>query len=364
MRNIIDYIRDEFKTFEEKPLNQVDSLIFSNFSYINLDDFVPNGVDNNDEIEIMDILKRENFKKMFKGTTLPDSFEKFVYELSASPRFRNVKIKHFVNINDKKVEKQFAAITFILNKEYSYIAFRGTDDSFNGWKEDFNMAFKCPVPSQEEALQYVEAVYNKLTPKIYLGGHSKGGNLAVYTLIKANKSLQDKIEYVFSHDGPGFRKEVIESEEFKKIKPKIKKTLPQSSIIGMLLQTQENYKIVNSDAFFIMQHEPFSWQVKNSDFDYTENLSGGARYTNLTINKWINSMNDAKREKFVNQMFKALYATNETTFTSLAENWRKNLPIIMGELRNLDEETKEIMYSIIRELGKFWFSNYGSNEII
>lgn len=301
---------------------------------------------------------------MLKGTTLPDSFEKFVYELAASPRFRNVKIKHFVNINDKDIEKQFAAITFILNDDYSYIAFRGTDDSFNGWKEDFNMAFKCPVPSQEEALQYVEAVYNKLTPKIYLGGHSKGGNLAVYTLIKANKSLQDKIEYVFSHDGPGFRAEVIESEEFKKIKPKIKKTLPQSSIIGMLLQTQENYKIVNSDAFFIMQHEPFSWQVKNGDFDYTENLSGGARYTNTTINKWINSMNDAKREKFVNQMFKALYATNETTFTSLAENWRKNLPIIMGELRNLDEETKEIMYSIIRELGKFWFSNYGSNEII
>ena len=176
--------------------------------------------------------------------------------------------------------------------------------------------------------------------------------------------MQEKIEYVFSHDGPGFRAEVIESEDFKKVKSKIKKTLPQSSIVGMLLQTQENYKIVNSDAFFIMQHEPFSWQTKNSDFDYAENLTGGAKYTNATINKWINDLSDAKREKFVNQMFKALYATNETTFTSLAINWRKNLPIIMGELKNLDEDTKEIMYSIIRELGKFWFSNYGNKEII
>lgn len=150
----------------------------------------------------------------------------------------------------------------------------------------------------------------------------------------------------------GFREEFIQSEEFKKIKGKIKKTLPQSSIVGMLLQTQENYKIVNSDAFFIMQHEPFSWQIKNSDFDYAENISGGARYTNITINKWIKDMSDKKREKFVNQMFKALYATNETTFTGLATNWRKNLPIIMNELRGLDDETKELMFSIIRELRK------------
>ena len=350
MRNIIDYIKDESRTFDEKPLNQVDSLIFSNFAYMNLDDIVPTMDEPKKEIEIRDTLKRENFGKMFKGTTLPLSFESFVYELAASRRFRNVKIKYFVNISDRNIEKQFAAVTFILNKEYSYIAFRGTDDTFNGWKEDFNMAFKCPVPSQEEALDYVNKVYKSLTPKIYLGGHSKGGNLAVYTLVKSNEKLQNKIENVFSHDGPGFREEFIHSEDFKKVKGKIKKTLPQSSIVGMLLQTQENYKIVNSDAFFILQHEPFSWQIKNRDFDYTENLSGGAKYTNITINKWINQMTDKKREKFVNQMFKALYATNETTFTGLAMNWKKNLPIIMGEVRDLDDETKELIYSIIREL--------------
>ncbi len=148
----------------------------------------------------------------------------------------------------------------------------------------------------------------------------------------------------------GFREEFIDSEEFKKIKGKIKKTLPQSSIVGMLLQTQENYKIVNSDAFFIMQHEPFSWQIKDGDFEYTENLSGSAKYTNATINEWIEKMSDEKREKFINQMFDALYATNETTFTGLSTNWRKNLPIIMGKVKDLDDETKELIYSIIREL--------------
>lgn len=343
-------------------------MIFSNFIYINLDNIVPylnnKNLDTineeNKEMEIRDVLKRENFSKMFKGTTLPESFEKFVYELAASRRFRNVKIKNFVNINDRKIEKQFAAITFVLDDEHSYIAFRGTDDTFNGWKEDFNMAFKCPVPSQEAALMYVENVYNSLTSKIYIGGHSKGGNLAVYTLVKSNNEIQNRIENVFSHDGPGFREEFINSEEFNKIKGKIKKTLPQSSIVGMLLQTQENYEIVNSDAFFIMQHEPFSWQIKDDDFDYTENLSGGAIYTNIKINEWIEKMSDEKREKFINQMFGALYATNETTFTGLASNWRKNLPIIMGKVKDLDDETKELIYSIIRELGKFWFSNYGN----
>lgn len=210
MRNIIDYIKEELKTFDEKPLNQVDSLIFSNFVYINLDNFVPllDDIENlektDKEIEIRDILKRENFDVMFKGTTLPDSFKEFIYELLASPRFRNVKIKYFINVSDKIVEKQFAAITFILNEEYSYIAFRGTDDTLNGWKEDFNMAFKSPIPSQEEALEYVNKIYKSLTPKIYLGGHSKGGNLAVYTLVKANEDIQNRIENVFSHDGPRF----------------------------------------------------------------------------------------------------------------------------------------------------------------
>lgn len=355
MRNIIDYIKEEQRTFEEKKLNQVDSLIFSNFIYMNLE-YVFQSDDNkkniiqSKEIEIRDFLQREHFSKMFKNIIMPQQFESFLYELAASRRFRNVKVKYFVNLNDNNIEKQFAAVSFIINNEYSYIAFRGTDDSFNGWKEDFNMAYKCPVPSQEEALEYVNKYYKKLTQKIYLGGHSKGGNLAVYSLVKASDKIQDKIECVFSHDGPGFRKEFIESEEFKKIKGKIRKTLPQSSIVGMLLQTQENYKIVNSDAFFLLQHDPFSWQVKNSDFDYTENLTGGAKYTNVTISKWLNELNDKKREKVVNQMFKALYATNETTFTSLAVNWKKNLPIIMGELRGLDEETKEIMYTIIREL--------------
>lgn len=202
MRNIIDYIKEENKTFDERPLNQVDSLIFSTFVYINLDDVVPSLDERKKEIEIRDILRRENFNKMFKGTTLPETFEKFVYELAASPRFRNVKVKNFVNISDINAEKQFAAITFILNKEYSYIAFRGTDDTFNGWKEDFNMAFKYPVPSQEDALEYVEKVSKALTQKIYVGGHSKGGNLAVYTLVKSNEKLQKRIEYVFSHDGP------------------------------------------------------------------------------------------------------------------------------------------------------------------
>lgn len=182
----------------------MDSLIFSNFIYINLDEILQKLNETKKEIEIRDILQRENFDKMFKGTTLPESFEKFVYELSASRRFRNVKLKKYSSINSRDIEKQFAAITFILNKEYSYIAFRGTDDTFNGWKEDFNMAFKCPIPSQVEALEYVSKVQKHLTPKIYLGGHSKGGNLAVYTLVKSNEKLQERIETVFSHDGPRF----------------------------------------------------------------------------------------------------------------------------------------------------------------
>ena len=163
---------------------------------------------------------------------------------------------------------QFAAMTFDLPDGSSYIAFRGTDATIVGWKEDFNMAFQYPVPSQAEAADYLNEAARHCRGKLYVGGHSKGGNLAVYAAANCRPDVSARLARVFSHDGPGFLEQALQSEAFRQVLPKIEKTLPQSSMIGMLLEHQENYKIVKSSSISIWQHNPFSWEINGDDFSY------------------------------------------------------------------------------------------------
>nr|WP_238473040.1 Mbeg1-like protein [Desulforamulus profundi] len=108
--------------------------------------------------------------------------------------------------------------------------------------------------------------------QLKIGGHSKGGNIAVYSSIKCRQSVQKRITHVFSHDGPGFRDEVFQCHEYLIIKDRINKILPQSSIIGMLLQNQEHYSVVKSNRIWFMQHDSFSWLIDGSDFQYAQSV--------------------------------------------------------------------------------------------
>ena len=149
--------------------------------------------------------------------------------LAASPRFRDVRVCGYIQKTDLEKEQQFAAVLFRLNRNLSYVAFRGTDLSLVGWKENFNMAFQCPVPSQEEARRYVAEAARYCEGGLLLGGHSKGGNLAVYAAAKSEAPVWERIVRVYSHDGPGFLEEVVRTEGLVRAAAKVDKTLPQAS---------------------------------------------------------------------------------------------------------------------------------------
>ncbi|NLY82422.1 MAG: DUF2974 domain-containing protein, partial [Clostridiales bacterium] len=259
-RNILDYAKDNFKRFEESPFNSVDSLILCQLFYSRIETQVKK---NNVKVwTVKDLYKAEYFDKMFSDGISDEENRKLLTILASSPRFRDIRIKNIISETSKKRVMQFAAVTYELSDEIDYVCFRGTDGTMIGWKEDFNMVFMEETPSQANAARYLKVFYEEnYSKKIYIGGHSKGGNLAVYSACLVGEEIQSKIIQIFSHDGPGFRDEMYDSYGYLSIADKINKTIPQTSVVGMLLAPQEDFKVIRSDARGFAQHSAFTWLV-------------------------------------------------------------------------------------------------------
>ena len=224
------------------------------------------------------------------------------------------------------------------------------EESIIGWKEDFNMAFQDPIAGQLEAIRYLHEAASHFPGMLYLGGHSKGGNLAVYSAVKSDPSIRRRILDVYSHDGPGFLKSFFELPEYEQMKDRIHKTVPQSSLVGMLFETQEDYKVVKSRAFSLFQHDPASWVVNGNDFAYANHLNSGARHMDETLNTWILGLSPADRERFVDTLFELLNSTDVFSTEELVQNWSANLQILMQAARALDPESREFLQRTIRDL--------------
>lgn len=363
MDNIINYVENELHTISEKPFNPVDSLVLSQICYINFGSLVGHVHENKKHITFKDLLKTECFPKMFDSIPYGTNTKALLFALAASPRFRDIRINYYISKTDSTFEKQFSAITFILNNTAAYIAFRGTDYTVVGWKEDFNMAFTSPVPSQIEGVNYLNTIAKIIPHDLYIGGHSKGGNIAVYSAMNCNYRISTRIKSIYSHDGPGFRKEIIQSDKFNSIKDKIHKTLPHSSLIGMLLENHEDYHVIKSNKFGgLKQHNPFSWEISNCDFNYLEKISSSAQYTNDTLNKWLSEVDDNKRKILINTLFDILNSTSSKSFIELSQNRKKNIPIIISAIKNMDAELKSMIIELIKELSSLYLKNLAPHE--
>lgn len=257
MRNIIEYVEQEFTAFSEKPFCDVDSLVLSQLSYIHFEVLL-NQYPADHKAEIRDLLRAEDMDLILLNVRDPESNKKLLYALAASPRFRNIKFGDFVSKTNDTLQEQFAAVTFYMPDGQAYIVYRGTDSTLIGWKEDFNMAFMPKVPAQQDALDYINRIAAKFDGYINLCGHSKGGNLAIYSAAFGDAALQDRVRCIYAHDAPGFSKENLQSAGYKRIQYRIRKTIPQASLIGMLLENHDNYTVVESRQIGIMQHDPFS----------------------------------------------------------------------------------------------------------
>ena len=201
-----------------------------------------------------------------------------------------------------------------------YVVFRGTDDTLVGWKENFNMSFMHPVPSQMEAVEYLEYVAEKTKGKILLGGHSKGGNLAVYAAVKASKATQERIAAVYSNDAPGFDTEFIGGEDYKAVRDRIYTFVPQSSVVGMLLEHEESYTVVKSRSAGLLQHNGFSWEVMGGSFVKLDDVDEESKLIDRSIKDWLVQMSSEERAAVIDSIYEAISATNAKTLTDLSQD--------------------------------------------
>ena len=326
--NLFDYLywRGDL-TLDRLPFNPVDGLILSWFASLPLENPMP------------ETLGEAAAEIWVEGEGL-----RFARMLAESPRFREMKLRYFSEKFSQEEQMQFAAVTVLTGDARAFIAFRGTDATLVGWKEDFNMAFSDEVPAQREAVDYINLVGENIRLPLRVGGHSKGGNLAVYGASLCDRDIQRRIGRVYNFDGPGLSPLVMSSMGHVAVAPRIETFLPESSIVGILLERSAGYHVVKSDAVGVMQHSPYSWQVEPAGFVLLDELGWQSLYADRTIRDWLGGMSGESRETFVNALYEIVESTDAKTVGQIGENWQKSGWSMLNAFAELDLRTKAVLF--------------------
>ena len=355
--SIVEYVQEQMERFDSLPFNAVDSLVLSQLAYMHLGDAVPGVEYQRHPVRIADLYKAEYFENYLDDVRDAKSNRKLLYALCASPRYRDIKVNYFIDNIDEELEKQFSAMTFILPDSKIYIAFRGTDSTIVGWKEDFNLFFQTVIPGHISAHHYIQVVANRLDGPIYVGGHSKGGNLALYSAAFADKNIQDRIVTIFNHDGPGLSPEIQQMEGYTDLNEKVETTVPQASLFGLIFAT-DDFQVVKSDRMGIMQHDPFSWEICGDDFIYAEGLKKGTNKLIFTLYDLMKHLDAADREVFIDTVFNIISAPGVSSFSDWPLMAIKEFDSMIDTLKNIDSQTAEKMKTVLFELAKSVGKNF------
>ena len=364
MANFMDYLqwRGDL-TVKQAPFNSIDNLILSTLVYI---DFEQTGLDLSGRSNVTIKEAGEKFsllhadEKMNLGRVIPDTVFELFDVLSRCRRFQYMKLSHYVNQVDEQEQKQFAAITVELGNGGFCIAYRGTDDTIVGWKEDFNMCFQYPVPSQIQAVEYLQQVALVKRGRIYLGGHSKGGNLAIYAATMCNPLVRRRIRRVCSFDSPGFTQEFLQMESYQTISARVQRIVPQSSMIGILFEHNTQYDVVLSTQIGLFQHDMFSWQVLGDEFVYVDDISSSATTVEHTMKEFVGSMSIEERQKFVEALF---YVFEETGAKTLSQLKVKDVAAILRRMSREDHDNHKVLSQALRLLLQI-LEEYSQQKII
>jgi len=351
MPNILDYLdwRGDLE-FQRDPLNEVDNLVFSVLSYMDFAGAVPT-TEEASSVSLADAA--ETLKQMPEQITAPITSTFFsrlpvlLEKCAGSARYRDVRLSHYVNRVSFDEAEQFSALVFSTDDTTHFVAFSGTDDTLVGWKEDLEMSFRDVVPAQRSAVEYLELVMSHLPGVFYLGGHSKGGNLAVFAGANISSEMQPSILLMYNNDGPGFQRAVIESPGYQRVANKILTFLPKSSVVGMLLNQSGHYHVVDSDETGFMQHNAFSWEVIGRTFVYQEGLSTASLKFNSALREWLDTVSLEEREDFVTVLFTILEATGARTLKEFTQDKLANAKAMIATFKQLEPETQGLMKSLL-----------------
>lgn len=356
MNTIMEYLdwRGDL-SFDASPFNDVDNLILAELSYLNMPKVegkstiekvakryleINNVGDKDDKRTVSNLIRR---------------IEKLFIRVAKTDRFSNVVVSDYINKFDEVKQSQFSAMLFTISERLAYVAFRGTDDTLIGFKEDFNMSFSTQVQGQIDSVKYLKYILEKYKDKkIIVGGHSKGGNFAVYAVASLEDEQRDRIIQVYNNDGPGFAEEFINSKGYEKTVNKVKKFLPKGSVVGILMNDNEKYYVVNAKGNTgFTQHDGLNWEVLGTEFVTVKNLNDQSVFFDETLKKWLDSLDEKEKTEFVDSVYYLVKgSTSATRYTDITNNRMKSSIKILKGIADMDDEKKEVIQGIIYKLIK------------
>ncbi len=361
MGNIIDFLKEYgSRTFAEYRFCEVDVLLLAQLSYLKFDGVVPTIGERKRAVTLAEIDEKMDPDLVFADKWYEKQNKELWAVLLGCKRYSTMGCNYYRVRLEEENETQFGAITFFPEGCEPVVAFRGTDDSIVGWKEDFNLAFKRPLPSQQMSAVYLNQVSCNVPGTFLVCGHSKGGNLAVFASIWADGGVQNKITDVYSLDGPGFLPEILSGNSYERIRDRVHRILPYSSLVGMLLQNYEQYEVVKSSAFGVLQHDCYTWEIENGMLVKAQDIEEKQKRMNEVLNRWIFALSEQEREMFVNTLFEVIGETRATTLPEFAGDWKNNFKICLRCLRSLDGDTRKHIRQILKVLIEIYGSVMGA----
>ena len=356
MGTIMDYLhwRGDL-SFSKDPFNDIDALILSLLSYLTFKDIVP-GVESNNGISLKDtsiqflskIQNNETKSSNINPTASPSldsELLELLQETATCSRFKNIRLSRYEENTDFIVGQQFAAVTFTLPnaKHEKVVAFRGTNNSLIGWKEDFEIAYMEKIPAQESACNYLDRVLGLFSKNVTVCGHSKGGNLAVYAGSHLNSTRQNKLIKIINFDGPGFDFSIVPRASFSHCENKVINYVPEESIVGMLLEPVGKRTVVSSSTRGINQHNALNWRAKQSNF-VPGTMSSTTKLLEHTLKTWLADLPVPKRKTFIEALFDILGASEGRTIDP--KETIKETKNILTKYSKLDTETKILLMEV------------------
>lgn len=329
--NCLDYLqRRGVLPFRVAPFCPVDDLILSLCAYLPFEQVLP-GPGQGDWVPfpqaVEALTQRPGWDAV--GLIMSKDTPALVRQAARSPRFQTLGLGCAAGVLDQQT--QFAALTFRLPDSTLYLAFRGTDDTLVGWKECFAMSYAFPVPAQALAQDYLVQVAQRHPGRLRVGGHSKGGNLAVWAALHAPPLLRRRILRVTSHDGPGFGQDLTRTRAYGALAPRLVTYIPQASLVGTLLHQDPRAQIIQSHGVgTVGQHDPFSWTVRGTGFVSLPRRSRRGDRESAGFRGWVDALSPAEREEFTQVFFDLLAASRAETLSEFSQSWADSALAVAG----------------------------------
>ena len=359
MAHLIDYLEKvENLTFDQEPLNILDKVCINEIGYLTYEKWLtPN--DLKKPIILHDYAEGKELNPDYSFMVTEERVE-LAEAMVRSKRFAGLHLSNYRSVLDKEVEKQFAAMIFSLPElDYHQLVFRGTDDSVIGWKEDFQLTYSREIPAHRSAMTFLEDHLPNLSGRITVSGHSKGGNLALYSAVQSSTALREKIAELLLLDSPGLMKSLLEKPSYQELKARMTVIRPQDSVVGVMLYWDKPAQLVAAEGIGFAQHNALTWEVDlaTNDFVHEDQPTELSQRLEETFQEWIETLPKQQLKQGFDLVFDTILDSGIESLDDIGIQALPQIGQMLQEFGNLSDKQKRVLQDGFNQLlWIFWKS--------